>query len=70
MCYDAVIPSLRCQELGVIQGSSMGPLFSDKIFSNFARLCSKHEGILFVDDTVLVYVGTNLEEIIDHVNSR
>ena len=28
------------------------------------------ESILYADDTVLVYVGTTLEEHTDHVNSR
>ena len=28
------------------------------------------ESILNADDTVLVYVGTNLEELTDHVNIR
>ena len=32
-------------------------------------MCSYDEGILNADDTVLVYVETNLEELTYHVNS-
>ena len=38
--------------------------------SDFARMCSNDESILYAEDTVLVYVETNLEELIDHVNNR
>ena len=34
------------------------------------HICSKDESILYADDTVLVYVGKNLEELTDHVNRR
>ena len=70
MYYDTVKSSIRCQELGVIQGSKTGPLFFDIYSSDFARMCSNDESILYADDTVLVYVGTNLEELTDHVNNR
>ena len=33
-------------------------------------MCSNGENILYADDTVLVHVGTNLDKLTDHVNSR
>ena len=30
-------------------------------------MCSNDESILYADDTVLVYVGTTLEKLTDHV---
>ena len=33
-------------------------------------MCSNDESILYADDTVLVYVGTSLEMLTEHVNSR
>ena len=70
MYYDTVKSSIRCQELGVIQGSKTGPLFFDIYSSGFSHMCSIDESIIYADDTVLVYVGTTLEELTDHVNSR
>ena len=48
----------------------MCPLIFD-IYSNaFVRVCSKDESTLYADDVVLVFVGTHLEELTDHVNCR
>ena len=33
-------------------------------------MCSNDESILYADDTVLVYLATNLEELTNHVNNR
>ena len=33
-------------------------------------MCSNDESIFHADDTILVYVGASLEELIDHVVSR
>ena len=33
-------------------------------------MCSNDENLLYADDTVLVYIGTNLEELNDHINNR
>ena len=69
--YDTVKSSIRCQELGVIQGSKTGPRFFDiYIFSDFARMCSNDESVLYADDPVLVCVRTNLEELTDHGSNR
>ena len=57
--FDTVKSAIRCQELGVIQGSKTGPLFFDMFSSDFARMCSNDESLLYADDTVLVYVGTS-----------
>ena len=70
VCYDAGISSIRFQELGVIQGSKTGLLFFDIYSIDFSRMCSNDGSILYAEDTVLVYVGTTLEELTDHVKSR
>ena len=70
VCCDAVKLSIRSQELGVIEGSKTGPLFFDIYFRDFASMCSRDESILYADDTMLVYVGTFLEMLTEHVNSR
>ena len=56
-CYDAFNSLFKCHELGVIKGLQSGQLFFDKFFIDFARMRSYD-------------VGTNLEELTDHVNSR
>ena len=70
VCFDTVKSSIRRQELGVIQSSKTDPLFFDICSIEFSRMCSINESILYADDTVLVYVGKNLEELTNHVNSR
>ena len=55
---------------GSNSGFKNGPLFFDIYYSDFARLCSRDEIMLYVDDTVLVYVDKSLEELIDHINNR
>ena len=60
VCYDAFKSSIRSQELGVIQGLKTGPFFFDINSSDFARMCSNDESLLYADDTVLVFVGTSL----------
>ena len=66
----AVKSSIKSQEPGVIQGSNTEPLFFDINSSDFARMCSNDESILYADDTVLVYVGKSLEMLAEHVLSR
>ena len=39
-------------------------------YIDFASMCSRNESILYADDTVLVYLGTSLQELTDHVNKR
>ena len=60
----------KTQNLGVVQGSKTGPLFWDIYSSDFNSLCSDGENILYADDTVLVYVGGSIENLISHVNVR
>ena len=36
---------------------------------DFARLCFNDASILYADDTVLVFVGTSLEMLNEHLNS-
>ena len=58
------------QNIGVIQGSRLGPLLYDIYSNDFNYLCSDDENILYADDTVLVYQGDNLDNLIHHVNQR
>ena len=58
------------QNLGVIQGSKNGPVFFDIYSSDFTNLCNPKENIHFADDTCLIYVHDNIDELVDHVNAR
>ena len=60
----------KLQKLGVIQGSKCGPLFYDIYANDISKLCGEKEYLMFADDTVLVYTGTNLNDLILQVNSR
>ena len=63
--------SSKCnQNIGVVQGSRLGPLLYDIYSNDFNNLCSNDENILYADDTCLVYNGDNLENLIRHVNNR
>lgn len=57
-------------DLGGIQVSKTVPLYFDISSSDFARLWCRDESKLYADDTVLIFVGTSVEELIDHVNNR
>ena len=39
VCYDAVKSLIRSQELGVIQGWTIGPLFFDICSHSFTQMC-------------------------------
>ena len=58
------------QDLGVIQGSKLGPLFFDIYSNDLSILCESDENIHFADDTCLVYVHSDLEYLVSHVNER
>ena len=68
--YEEVSSYKRYQNLGVIQGSKLGPLFFDVYSSDFCELCRNDNSVLYADDTSLVYVGDNIEALLNHVNSR
>lgn len=57
-------------EIGVIQGSRLGPLMYDIYSNDFNDFCARDENILYADDTCLVYTGENLPELVNCVNSR
>lgn len=58
------------QEIGVIQGSNLDPVLFYIYSSDFASMCANDEIIFHADDTVLVYVGTSLEDLTDQGISR
>ena len=58
------------QNIGVIQGSKTGPLFFDIYANDFNSICLNDENILYADDTSLVYLGDDVRNLCDHVNSR
>ena len=58
------------QNLGIVQGSRLGPLMWDIHSTDFNSLCSRDENILYADDACLIYVSENLQELTDHVNMR
>ena len=64
VCYDAVKSSIRCQELGVIQGSKTSPLFFDIYSSDFACICSNDDSIVYANKSLLVYVGKNWTKLL------
>ena len=59
-----------CQDIGVVQGSRLGPLLFDVYSNDFNSLCSSDETILYTDDACLVYVGGVLDDLLTHVNNR
>ena len=63
MSYSGKVSSLRCQNLGVVQGSKTGPLYYDIYTSDFDNLCEEGEFIMFADDTCLLYSGDNLDKL-------
>ena len=58
------------QKLGVIQGSKCGPLFYDIYTCDISNVCQNEEYIMYADDTVLMYVGENLQSLVSTVNSK
>ena len=59
VCYDVVKSPIRSQDLGVIQGSKLA-LFLICLSSDFSRMCSNDESVLYANDTMMVNVGTSL----------
>ena len=58
------------QNLGVIQGSKIGPLFFDIYSNEFKNLLGNDSYILYADDTSVVYVGDDLHRLVAHVNNK
>ena len=58
------------QIIGVVQGSKLGPLLYDAYSTDFNQLCSENEGIMYADDTCLVYVGEDLPALATHVYNK
>ena len=70
VCYGEAQSSPLQQELGVVQGSRLGPLLFDIYTNDFNVLCGDDENIQYADDSCLVYVGEDLNELVYHVNQR
>ena len=68
--YGGVSSRASLQSLGVIQGSRCGPLYYDIYSSDLKHLCSEDEFLMFADDTSLIYTGTDLPALTEHVNQR
>ena len=68
--YAGVESRKMAQDIGIVQGSRLGPLLYDIYSNDFNWLCSSDENILYADDTCLIYVGDNLETLTQHVNNR
>ena len=62
--------SIRDQNLGVIQGSKIGPLFYDIYSTDLSLLCANDEYLLYADDTCLTYQHKDLDTLITHVGER
>ena len=56
--------------LGVIQGCKMGPLLFDIYCNDFKKLLENDNYVLYADDTAMVYVGKDLDELTVHVNNE
>ena len=70
VCIKDVHSRVKEQNIGVIQGSKTGPLFFDIYANDFNSICLNDENILYADDTSLVYLGDDVGNLCDHVNSR
>ena len=68
--YKSSTSSQHQQDLGVVQGSHLGPLMFDIYANDFNNLCGRDENILYADDACIVYVGDNLNNLSNHINSR
>ena len=68
--YRGIKSNLLPQDIGVIQGSKLGPLFYDIYTSDLYKICDKDELVMFADDTCIKYTGENLQELNARINSK
>ena len=68
--YNNFRSTILNQELGVVQGSKLGPGLYDVYSNDFNFLCNDDECVLYADDTALVYVGNDFETLIEQVNEK
>ena len=68
--YDSHLSRRLYQNLGVVQGSKLGPLLYDIYSNDFNFLCDDNECILYADDTCLVFTGDNLMDMEQHINRK
>ena len=57
------------QNLGTIQGSKNGPRFFDIYSNDMNYVLNDDQGVLYADDTALVYVGDS-NQLVLHVNEK
>ena len=65
----SALSNMESQNLGVIQGSKNGPLMYDIYSGDFENICTD-DYVLCADDTVIGFRGTDLKELLDHVNAK
>ena len=68
--YKDVKSEIFNQNIGVIQGSRLGPLLFDVYANDINNLCHHKENIMFADDTCLTYFDSDLDRLTNHVNNR
>ena len=68
--HSGSVSSKMNQNIGVVQGSRLGPLLYDIYSNDFNYLCANDENILYADDTCLVYLGDDIASLASHVNMR
>ena len=62
--------NIENQDIGVIQGCKTGPMFFDIYCNEFQKLMGEDNYVLYADDTAVVFVGDDLEELVRHVNNK
>ena len=60
--------TIRQQEIGTIQGSILAPRFFNIYSNDMHSVLAGNEFVMYADDTVVVYVGEELAELVNNVN--
>ena len=68
--YNSHLSRRLYQNIGVVQGSKLGPLLYDIYSNDFNFLCDNNECILYADDTCLVFAGKDLIELEQYINGK